>query len=84
MISYTTAVQINCVNNYTCLLFRNTYRGNVKKCQTSGSWPTNALDCIKLRRLKSTFINILKDKRTKTFRKTNEQRNKIKNPQHYS
>ena len=24
-------------------------------------WPTNALKCIKLRRLKSTCINILKD-----------------------
>jgi len=25
-------------------------------------WPTNALNCIKLNRLKSTWINILKDK----------------------
>ena len=30
--------------------------------------PTNALNCIKLRRLKSTCINILKDKNSDMFR----------------
>ena len=31
-------------------------------------WPTNALNCIKLNRLKSTRINILKDKNADMFR----------------